>query len=88
MDKHRKIGAAWFSPEEYQNFVYLSKEEQVKYISDRLSPKDPAYAEVLLKKIPHGNGSGDSKKAEGNRPNRTTTSKPGSDNAQPTATES
>lgn len=42
------------SEEYYQNFVSLSKDEQIKQIGDALHPRDYARAEKLLTRIPHG----------------------------------
>lgn len=52
----KKIGRTSFTAEGYEKFVSLTKEEQIKQISDGLSPKDPEQAEKLLTRIPHGTG--------------------------------
>lgn len=62
----KKIGRTSFSKEGYENFVYLTKEEQIKKIGDGLNPKDYDQAEKLLTRIPHGGiSSGNEQEAKG-----------------------
>ena len=62
-----KIGNVSFSKIGYENFLTLSKEEQVKKIADSLNPKSERVAKELLKDVKHGNiSSRSNKKAKPN----------------------
>lgn len=74
----KKIGRTSFTAEGYENFVSLTKEEQVKKIGDGLSPKDYDQAEKLLTRVPNGKsiGSGNEQAAnDGSTADRARSSK-------------
>lgn len=46
------FGGVSFTEKGMEKFKGLTKKEQISYLSERLSPKDPSRAEQLLKGVP------------------------------------
>lgn len=61
MAKKHKLGEVSFTLEGYEKLTAMSRKDQISYLSDRLSPKDPIRAEKLLKGVPNGDGNGANK---------------------------
>lgn len=77
-----KIANISFSKTSWEKFIQKPKPEQLAYVTERLSPKDPKKAEKLLEYIPYGNISSGNEQEVTSDTATDTTGEPGNDNAE------